>query len=217
MGKLIAGVDDAGRGPVVGPLVIAGVLIDEDRVNELIKIGVKDSKKLSPNSRKILFDQIRRGVNDYFFVEISPSQIDEVVEKGRKLYKLNFLEAKAMAEVISILKPDIAYVDSSDVDPDRFAEQIADGLPFEVKIISEHHADEKYPVVSAASILAKVKRDEIIDRIKAEYGDFGSGYPQDPKTLKFLREWMKEHKEFPSFVRKSWKTAKRVEKRVASL
>lgn len=214
MSKLIAGIDDAGRGPVIGPLIIAGVLINENRISELIKIGVKDSKKLSPSSRKILFNKIKELVNDYAFVEITPSQIDEVVEKGKKLYKLNFLEAKAMAKVILMLKPEVAYVDSSDVNPNRFAEQIIKELPFKIKIISEHHADEKYPVVSAASILAKVKRDETIEKIKVEYGDFGSGYPQDPKTIKFLKDWKKKHKEFPSFIRKSWKTIKRIEKEI---
>ncbi|MEM3755311.1 MAG: ribonuclease HII, partial [Candidatus Bathyarchaeia archaeon] len=189
MSKLIAGIDDAGRGPVIGPLIIAGILIDENKISELIKIGVKDSKKLFPSLRKVLFNEIIKLVNDYAFIEITPSQIDEVVEKGKKLYKLNFLEAKAMAKVILMLKPkpEVVYVDSSDINPSRFAEQILNEIPFKIKIISEHHADENYPVVSAASILAKVKRDESIDRIKSKYGDFGSGYPQDPKTLKFLK------------------------------
>lgn len=213
MSRLIAGVDDAGRGPVIGPLIIASVLLDENKVNELIKIGVKDSKKLSSSLRKNLFNVLKNLLIDYAFIKINPARIDEVVKKGKKLYRLNFLEAKAMAKAVLNLKlkPEILYVDSSDINPERFAKQIANELPFKVKIISEHHADEKYPIVSAASIMAKVKRDEIIEKIKAKYGDFGSGYPQDPKTLNFLKEWRRKNKEFPFFVRKSWKTVKKIE------
>jgi len=213
LSRLIAGVDDAGRGPVIGPLIIASVLLDENKVNELIKIGVKDSKKLSSSLRKNLFNVLKNLLIDYAFIKINPAQIDEVVKKGKKLYRLNFLEAKAMAKAVLNLKlkPEILYVDSSDINPERFAKQIANELPFKIKIISEHHADEKYPIVSAASIMAKVKRDEIIEKIKAKYGDFGSGYPQDPKTLNFLKEWRRKNKEFPFFVRKSWKTVKKIE------
>jgi ribonuclease HII len=81
-------------------------------------------------------------------------------------------------------------------------------VPFDVKIISEHHADRRYPIVSAASILAKVKRDALVKELRVNYGDFGSGYPSDPKTIKFLTNWFKMHGSYPDFVRKSWKTLK---------
>jgi len=143
-------------------------------------------------------------------VKLSPSEIDKVVEKGRKLFRLNWLEAQAMAKVIELLKPDIAYVDASDVLEERFKKQILEFLPFKVEIVSEHKADRKYPVVSAASIIAKVERDREIAELKARYGDFGCGYPTDPKTLEFLHRLLENFKEYPEFVRKSWKPAKRI-------
>jgi len=207
---LVAGVDDAGRGSVIGPLVIAGILIDEKELSKLVQLGVKDSKLLSPSKRESLAIEIKRIAQKHAVVKLSPAEIDKVVEKGRKLHKLNRLEAQAMAKVIEILKPDIAYVDASDVLEERFKQQILEYLPFKVEIVSEHRADRKYPVVSAASIIAKVERDKAIAELKAKYGDFGCGYPTDPKTLEFLRRCLEGFKEYPEFVRKSWKPAKKI-------
>lgn len=114
-----------------------------------------------------------------------------------------------MAKVIEMLKPEIAYVDASDVLEERFKQHILECLPFKVEIVSEHKADRNYPIVSAASIIAKVERDEEIAELKEKYGDFGCGYPTDPKTLSFLRQCLKKFEEYPDFVRKSWKPAKR--------
>ena len=207
---LVAGVDDAGRGSVIGPLVIAGILIDEKELSKLVQLGVKDSKLLSPSKRESLAIEIKRVAQKHVVIKLSPAEIDKVVEKGRKLHKLNRLEAQAMAKVIEILKPDIAYVDASDVLEERFKQQILEYLPFKVEIVSEHRADRKYPVVSAASIIAKVERDKAIAELKAKYGDFGCGYPTDPKTLEFLRRCLEDFKEYPEFVRKSWKPAKKI-------
>ncbi|MBS7657753.1 ribonuclease HII [Candidatus Bathyarchaeota archaeon] len=171
---IIAGLDDAGRGPVIGPLVIAGVAIQEKHISKLSLIGVKDSKILSSKTREKLSELIKKIVDNYRVIEFSPNEIDEVVFKAKKLEKLNFLEAKGMAQIIINLKPDLVYVDASDVNPTRFAKQILLHLPFQVKIISEHNADKKYHVVSAASILAKVHRDNVIKELKEKYGDFGS-------------------------------------------
>lgn len=207
---LICGIDDAGRGPVIGPLVIAGVLVDEGGLLKLISLGVRDSKTLSPESRRRLADEILKIVRDHRVVRVSPSEIDYVVERGRRLNRLNRLEARVMASIIRDLKPDVAYVDASDMLPGRFKQHIAEELPFRVEIVSEHKADETYPVVSAASIIAKVERDREIEKLKRKYGDLGSGYAADPKTLSFLREWIRKHGEYPDFVRKSWRTARRI-------
>lgn len=206
---LIAGVDDAGRGSVIGPLVIAGVLISEEELPKLIRLGVKDSKLLSPHRRETLEIDIKRTVQKYSAIKISPKEIDEVVEKGRKLHKLNRLEAQIMAKVLEMLKPDIAYVDASDVLEERFKEHILECLPFRIEIISEHKADRNYPVVSAASIIAKVERDREIAELASIYGDFGSGYPSDPRTISFLQHCLKKQGEYPDFIRKSWKPAKK--------
>ncbi|MEM0057938.1 MAG: ribonuclease HII [Candidatus Bathyarchaeia archaeon] len=207
---LVAGVDDAGRGSVIGPLVIAGILVDSEDLPKLVRLGVKDSKLLSPNRREALAAEIKRIAKKHVVVKLSPAEIDRVVMTGRKLHRLNWLEAQAMARVIELLHPDIAYVDASDVLEERFKQQILEFLPFKIEIVSEHKADRKYPVVSAASIIAKVERDHEIAELKAKYGDFGCGYPTDPKTIEFLRRCLETFKEYPEFVRRSWKPARKV-------
>jgi len=207
---LIGGVDDAGRGAVLGPLVIAGVLVDQKYLDNFVGLGVKDSKLLSPRRRRCLATEILKIVKSHHIVRLSPAEIDQVVESGGKLHRLNRLEAHAMAEVIRSLKPDVVYVDASDVLPDRFRQHIAEEVPFRIQIISEHKADKTYPIVSAASIIAKVERDEAVAELRKRYGDLGSGYIADPKTVSFLEKWMKEYGSYPEFVRKSWKPAKKI-------
>ncbi len=210
----IAGVDDAGRGSVIGPLVIAGVLVEEENLQKLVNLGVKDSKLLSSRTRERLAKEINRTALRSHFIALSTSEIDKVVETGRKLRKLNHLEARTMAEVIAVLKPDIAYVDASDVLEERFKQHILENLPFEVQIVSEHKADAKYLIVSAASIIAKVERDKAVRELREKHGDLGSGYITDPKTVVFLEQWIKKFGTYPEFVRKSWKPAKRIKKNV---
>jgi len=214
LSKVIAGVDDAGRGPIIGPLVIAGILIPEDSQESLRSMGVKDSKLLTPRQRTGLNVKIREVALKVSVVEAQPKEIDEVVLHAEKLKKLNFLEAQMMARVIGELGPEVAYVDASDVNEARFGEDIRDSLPASLKtlkICSEHHADRTYPVVSGASIIAKVRRDTIVDGLRQQYGDFGSGYISDPKTMDFLRDWRRTHAEYPPIVRMSWKTIKDLE------
>jgi len=209
---LVAGVDDAGRGPVVGPLVVAGVLVHDHQIPTLQALGVRDSKTLSPSRRQSLAVKIKELAVGYAVAERSPREIDEVVFGGGKL---NWLEAKMMVEVIQRLRPDVAYVDASDVLERRFGEQIRGMLSFDVEVVSEHHADVKYPVVSAASIIAKTHRDEAIAILRERYGDFGSGYSSDPRTQRFLLKWFREHEkeDLPDFIRKSWKTIEKLEKK----
>jgi len=209
----IVGVDDAGRGAVIGPLVIAGVLIDEKDSPRLRELGVRDSKRLSPNRREQLAGEIKKLALKYHVIKLLPAEIDKVVETGRKLHRLNRLEAQTMAKIIAALKPDIAYVDASDVLADRFKNHIAESLSFDVQIVSEHKADAKYPVVSAASIIAKVERDKAIAELRERHGDLGCGYPTDPKTIEFLESWIQKFGFYPDFVRKSWKPAKRLKTR----
>jgi len=214
---LIAGVDDAGRGSVIGPLVIAGVSMKEQNLPELSKLGVKDSKLLSPRRRENLAIEIKRIAQKYSVLKLLPKEIDIVVQRGRKLHKLNRLEAQTMAKVLETLKPDIAYIDASDVLEERFKEHIMELLSFKVEIISEHKADRNYPIVSAASIIAKVERDKEIAELTNKYGDFGCGYPTDPKTIGFLQQCLEKFDEYPDFVRKSWKPARRVKSEKNSL
>jgi ribonuclease HII len=204
----ILGIDEAGRGCVMGPLVVAGVLTDERGQSELTRLGVKDSKLLSGRRREQLAKEIGRTALDTCIVKLSPADIDKAVESRRKLHKLNRLEAQTMAIIIEKLKPDIAIVDAPDVLADRYRDHITECLSFSLQVVSEHEADKNHPVVSAASIIAKVERDHDIETLKVKHGDFGSGYMSDPKTKAFLEELAARHKEYPRFVRRSWKPAK---------
>ena len=206
----IAGVDDAGRGAVIGPLVIAGVLVKHEDLPTLKKLGVKDSKLLSPRRREVLAAHIRKIARKISVLKLQPYEVDRVVNSGRKLHKLNWLEAQTMAKVIEELKPALVYVDASDVLEERFKQHILECLPFKVNIVSEHKADRNYVPVSAASIIAKVERDREISVLEEIYGDFGSGYPSDQRTIDFLRHLVDASEEYPDFVRKSWKPAKMV-------
>ncbi|MDE1728220.1 MAG: ribonuclease HII [Thaumarchaeota archaeon] len=199
---LVCGVDDAGRGSVLGPLVISGISIEQKNIKQLVKIGVKDSKQLSPQSREKLYGQILSIVEGYHVAKISPKTIDKSVSKNL----LNKLEADYMAKVIKKLEADSSYVDSCDVNPKRFGLYISN-ITKTGKIISSHHADRKYPVVSAASIIAKVNRDRAIEKLRKSH-DLGSGYPSDPKTMWFIKEWISKNGNVPEFVRKSWKPVK---------
>jgi ribonuclease HII len=195
---------------VIGPLVVAGIRIEEEKLDQLKSLGVKDSKKLSPEARLKLSIEIPEIVDEYHIVELEAAHLDLVVNRSPRFQGLNLLEAKAMADVIEKLKPHLAYVDASDTRPERFKNNILEHLSFKPELISEHHADEKYPAVSAASILAKVRRDSRIEEIRKEYGDIGSGYAHDPRTVRFLGEYYLANRDFPPIVRRSWKTLRNI-------
>ncbi len=196
---LICGVDEAGRGSLLGPLVIAGVSLKRSKIKKLSSMGIRDSKKLTPAARERLYKKIIEYADDYYIARINPKTIDRSVKK----HQLNLLEAKYMAKVISKLKPNISYVDSCDVNPKRFGKEI-DKMAKKGKIRSCHHADSRFVIVSAASIVAKVNRDKTIAKLRKKH-DLGSGYPSDKKTINFVSDYISDKKEIPSFVRKSWK------------
>jgi ribonuclease HII len=198
------GVDEAGKGPVIGSMFVAGVL-DFKGLEEL---GVKDSKRLSPAKREYLAKRIE-DATEVYVVEMTASEIDE----RRKTHTMNEIMVERFSDVIVHFQPDRAIVDAADVKPERFAANLranyekAGGR--EIAIISEFKADDRYPLVSAASIVAKVHRDRSVRAIAAQLGvEIGSGYPADPKTIQFLKGLLKE-KEFddiPPYIRRSWKT-----------
>ena len=194
----VCGVDEAGRGSMLGPLVVAGISINKSKVNLLKKQGVRDSKKLSPKAREHLYKKIIQIVDDHYIVKIPPRIIDKSVSN----HSLNHLEAKYMAKVITKLSPSTAFVDSCDVNSRRFGKEISK-LTSNTKIRSYHHADSKFITVSAASILAKVSRDRAITRLSKKY-DIGSGYPSDPKTKVFVKKSIRRNQNL-TFLRKSWK------------
>ncbi len=198
---LICGVDEAGRGPVMGPLVVAGVCIEDE--GPLKAMGVRDSKKLTPARREALFPLIGE-VAKAKVIEVSAEQIDTL----RQRITMNRLEANIFAEIIDALKPTIAYIDAADVDERKFGRMVSAQMMRRTKIVSEHKADDTYPTVSAASIVAKVTRDRRIKEIEAEIGEpIGSGYASDPDTIGFINRWVRTNGSCPPHTRHSWETS----------
>ena len=206
---MIAGADEAGRGPVFGPMVLCGVLLEERMLEGLKTAGVRDSKLLTPKRRETLAELISQKAAKCEIVELSPAEIDE--SRLVKKINLNELEAMKFAQILDRLKPEIAYVDSTDPNPAMFKERIQRYLQTKAKLVVENFADRNYVVVGAASIVAKVRRDQRINELRKRYGDLGSGYTSDPRTIAFLEQWVREHGKLPEFARKSWKTAQRIE------
>ena len=201
----ILGIDEAGRGSVLGPMVIAGVIIPEKMEKVLERMGVKDSKRLVPNRRTILSRKLKK-MFDYEIVVISALEIDKMRADG---INLNDIEKNAMRDLIIRLNPEKAIVDAVDVKAERFQNYLCESTG--VNVIAEHKADDKYIEVSAASIIAKAERDAQIAEINKEYiktGGIGSGYPSDPATKKFLNNYT--YDEMPEFVRKSWATVSKM-------
>jgi ribonuclease HII len=204
--KSQGGVDEAGRGCLIGALVVAGVSIEDSRVRSLRSLGVRDSKTLTPKRREELYEQILDLCNAVRVERIPPSEIDQVVRSGVKYKRLNYLEGIYFARVIDGLRVPKAIVDASDTSPERFKSVIVEHLRGKCRVISAHKADRDYPVVSAASIVAKVERDRAIAKLKRTLGDFGSGYPSDPVTRSFFLARMRKGEPLPPSVRTSWKT-----------
>jgi ribonuclease HII len=196
---VICGVDEAGKGSVLGPMVVAAVGVPSEDV--FSDIEVNDSKLLSPKMRERLYAVIRKRFR-VVTVRIDAHEIDEI----RMGMTMNACVARAHAQVIAKLSPDCAYVDACDVNTFRYADMVKNHLELPCEIVSEHHADEKFPVVSAASIIAKVTRDRAIATLAKKYGEIGSGYPSDPVTIRFLNSYIDEHRVPPPIARKSWKT-----------
>ncbi|UCE36872.1 MAG: ribonuclease HII [Thermoplasmata archaeon] len=201
---MICGVDEAGRGPVIGPMVVAGVLLENE--SELAGLNVRDSKKCTPKRREKLAQELYRIAKTELII-VPASDIDTM----RESMTMNQIETKLFASIIEKLRPETAYVDSADVNEERFGMDIQNELDFKVKIISKHGADEIFPIVSAASIIAKTTRDFEVEKIKKEIGfDIGSGYPSDETTIRFLENWVEKNGKPPPHTRHSWKTTQRI-------
>ena len=211
MSKLVLGVDEAGRGAVVGPLCIAAVVVEEGSQKGLDRMGVKDSKKLSMERRDELDEKIKDAVEDFAILSISAKEIDD--EMANK--SLNLIEAERMADLIEALRPDRAIVDATEAKTENVKRTLEtlldDEVEEDVEIVAENRADENYPVVSAASILAKVTRDRAVKALERKLGEeIGNGYPSDGRTKDFLERMIDKNGEFSEHVRESWVTAERI-------
>jgi len=211
--KIIVGVDEAGRGPVLGPLVMAALAFKEEDIKKLEWLGVKDSKLLSAEAREELFERIREVVHDFRVEVIEPDAIDlSLTAEGTNL---NWLEADTSARLVSELDPDVAIVDCPSVNISAysayFKKKIDPAVAQKMELKMEHKADLHHLPVAAASIVAKVIRDRSIDHLKLEIGiDFGSGYMTDPKTQDFLAKYAEVH---PQLFRRQWQSYKNVQEK----
>ncbi len=199
----LLGVEDSGRGPVIGPLVMAGVMIPAHIEEKFKEAGVKDSKLLTPSSRRRLADMIKKN-SEFAIIRIWPYEIDFGNHAG---INLNKLEAIKSAQIINDMQPDRVIIDCPSPNIPKWQAEVEKRLQKKTKVICEHKADVNHPVVSAASIIAKVARDEEIEKIQGRIPvEIGSGYPADPITKKFLeKNWDK----YEDIFRKSWQTWKR--------
>lgn len=195
----ICGIDEAGRGPIFGPLVMCGILINEKDVDKLRQLGVTDSKLLTKELRERLYPEIIGLIKDYRVIKISSKEIDE---RGKQNMNLNEIEAHTSAKIINELCPDKVIVDCPSVNTMDYSAYLRNLLTVKTKVIAEHKADFNYLEVAAASIIAKVNRDQEVEELKREYGEIGSGYLSDPLTIRFLKDnWDKI-----DIFRKSWST-----------
>ncbi|HJX05848.1 MAG TPA: ribonuclease HII [Candidatus Nanoarchaeia archaeon] len=197
---IVAGVEEAGRGPVIGPMVMVLAMCEEKDEFKLKAMGVKDSKMLTPEQRERLYHAIQ-DLCTFEMVKILPEEIDAAVLSEDT--NLNWLEADHSAILINKLRPEKVILDCPSTNIEAYKDYILKKLDYKPKLVVEHKADVKYTIVGAASILAKVSRDNEIKKLKAKYNvDFGSGYPSDPVTMEFTRE---NFGKYP-FFRQSWDT-----------
>jgi ribonuclease HII len=217
MEKLILGIDDAGRGPVVGPMILAGVLITKKQEKELKKLGVKDSKAITQKRRDFLEEKIKEIVISYDVILAFPEEIDKSNAEG---LKLNELEANHIAKIIDNLNQEEKKIKVVVDCPSTSIAKWSDYLKTKITNLSnleiscEHKADANHVAVAAASILAKCEREKEVLKLKKEYGiEIGSGYTSDPSTIRFLEKYALKHKDKGIF-RKSWITWKRASEKL---
>jgi ribonuclease HII len=199
------GVDEAGRGPVLGSMFAACVRSPVDALPD----GVADSKQLPADRREALAAQIREQADEVALVEVPVERIDD---SGTDM---NELTVAAHAEALSAVARDglPAFADACDTNAVRFERRVDGRLDADLDLRAEHGADEDHPVVSAASIVAKVSRDAHVASLAEEYGGYGavgSGYPSDSTTREFLQSYVSAEGELPPCARRSWGTSQDV-------
>jgi len=212
---IIVGIDEAGRGAVIGPMVLACVSIDSKDSKKLKVLGVKDSKELTPKKREELFRQIESIAKDIVIVKVSACKISSFKAKGINLDKL---EAMKIAEIIATIRADKVYIDSIEQNSEKFEKMIREFLPEDKKnarLVVKNYLDESIPVVSAASIIAKVERDKEIEEIKKQVNfDFGVGYSHDDRTRDFIERILQTEDHPPTYLRVHWETVQDIARKL---
>lgn len=201
---IIAGIDEAGRGAVIGPLIISLALSKKEDERQLKKLAKKDSKQLSPKQREEIFAELKKFVT-FRYIEITAERLNTLMQTK----SLNDIEAMAMAELIKSAKDADVMIDL----PDRYEWTFRKRMKhYKIeRFEAQHKADENYPIVAAASICAKVLRDAQVAALHQQIGDFGSGYPSDQKTRAYLKN--ANLRITAPFIRQRWKTIERVKQK----
>ena len=205
-GALLLGLDEAGRGSQLGPLVSGGFLVRASELPRLGDVGARDSKELTGAQRRRVYDALPQ-VGVRLSRILSPPLIDRFVDRGR----LNDLEARAFASLIRRARPDRVFVDACDPNAKRFGATVLRYAQTDVAIEARHRADVELPIVGAASIVAKVERDGALETLRDRWGaEIGSGYPSDPRTQEFVRAHLADGRPVPTWIRASWAPTQRV-------
>jgi len=197
------GVDEAGKGPVLGGMVAAAVLADPAALPD----GVADSKRLSPDRRQA-FDATLQARADVA-IGVAYIPIPAIDDPDTDMNTLTVeAHAAAIRAVPAAIDGVAGTLDAGDVDAARFARRVDDRLAATPDLAAAHGADATDPIVGAASIVAKVARDAHLTSVATGYdADLGSGYPSDPVTRAFLAEYVDTHGELPACARRSWQTS----------
>jgi len=198
------GVDEAGKGPVLGSMFAAAVLADP----AALPGDVDDSKDVPRERRGEMAAEIREVADWVAVAEIPVWEIDD------EETDMNTLTVEAHARALSRALGAVddtelsGYVDAGDTNAVRFGQRLRDRLDGEIDLRAEHEADATHRIVGAASVIAKVARDAHVQALSAKYGDVGSGYPSDPTTRAFLQAHVETYDELPDCARASWQTSK---------
>lgn len=198
----VMGIDEAGRGCVLGDLVIAAFVCDDPDDHDLRDAGATDSKALTAERRLAARTALDR---------CGTAHVRRITARQIDAENLNRLEEAAILELVRLVRPDVVYLDALGHPRTLPAleARLHAQLPADLQHLQwtiEPKADANYPVVGAASIFAKTVRDEALHGLVDAFGELGSGYPGDPKTKEWLVAWSRTGAPWPHFVRTRWAT-----------
>ncbi|KAL7184910.1 hypothetical protein ACSBR2_026956 [Camellia fascicularis] len=211
----IMGIDEAGRGPVLGPMVYGCLYCARSYQKTLSSLNFADSKTLKEEKREELFENLKADESIGWAVDvIDPRELSAKMLQKNKINLNEISHNSAMGLVSRVLNMGVllteVYVDTVG-DPEKYRIRLSERFP-SIKFVVAKKADSLYPAVSGASIVAKVTRDQalrdwVLDETAENiHRNFGSGYPGDPET----KSWLEDHQHsvfgFPTLVRFSWGT-----------